>query len=165
MTTVPVHTTGARILAATAVAAKAPSAYLALGSGNPAWGDPPPSPSVNSTALVAEVCRRKVNLVSFCQPDSSGDISLPEGRFSLTNTPTNFVYFRINFDFQDAVGSTIRELGLFVDTIPVAGTPPGQYLLTPSEVATPGTLVAVARQPPALREVTRRDLYELVVTF
>lgn len=165
MTTIPIHTTGARVMAAEAAMAKAASSYLALGSGDVAWGNTPPSPSVNSTALVAEFCRRKANLVSFCQPDSNGSISLPEGKFSTTNTPTNFVYYRINFEFEDAIGSTIRELGMFADTVPVAGTPPGQYLLTPSEVATAGRLLAVARRPPLLREVTIRELFELVVTF
>lgn len=161
-----IHTTSARVFAATAALAKASSAYMALGSGNTGWGSgAPPAPSVNSTALLAEFCRRKTNLVQFCTPNSSGSISLPEGKFEPSTNPTNFVYFKFHFEFEDAVGSTIREMGVFLDTVPVVGIPAGQYLLTPAQVAQQGTMISVIRIPPMLREATKRELFEWVVTF
>lgn len=144
---------------------KAMPAHLAWGTGDPLWGDNPPPPALNATALLAEVGRRQATLVSFCTPDEDGPISVTEGRFSITETPTPHLYFKFHFDFEDGVGETIRELGIFLETVAATGVPVGQFYLTPAQVADPGILLAGERRAPIVREITTRPLFEYVVTF
>jgi hypothetical protein len=156
-------TTSGRISIATAI--KARTAHLAWGSGNAAWGNTPPAPPANSSALLAEVGRRKATLVDYCAPDANGAISAPEGRFSVSATPTNSLYFKFHFEFEDGVGSTVRELGIFLDTVAAAGVPTGQFYLVPAQVAQTGMLLAIERRAPIVREITTRQLFEFVGIF
>jgi hypothetical protein len=158
-----VLTTSGRTAIATAI--KARTAHLAWGSGDAAWGNTPPAPPANTTALLAEIARRKANQVEYCMPATNGAISVPEGRFDITATPTNNLYFRFHFEFEDAVGSTIREQAIFLDTVAAAGVPSGQFYLLPAEVSAPGTLLVIQRTAPIIREITTRQLFEFVVTF
>ncbi|MEN9489701.1 MAG: hypothetical protein RJA63_150 [Pseudomonadota bacterium] len=158
-----VLTTSGRIAIATAI--KARTAHLAWGSGDAAWGSTPPAPAANATALLAEVGRRKATLVDYCAPDANGAISVPEGKFSVSATPTNNLYFKFHFEFEEAVGSTIREQAIFLDTVAAAGVPAGQFYLAPAQVAQPGTLLVIERRAPIVREITTRQLFEFVVTF
>lgn len=158
-----VLTTSGRIAIATAI--KARTAHLAWGSGDAAWGNTPPAPPANATALLAEVGRRKATLVDYCAPDANGAISVPEGKFSVSATPTNSLYFKFHFEFEEGVGSTIREQAIFLDTVLAAGVPSGQFYLAPAEVGQPGTLLVIERRAPIIREITTRQLFEFVVTF
>lgn len=158
-----VFTTDGRIVLATAT--KALTAHLAWGTGNPAWGDNPPTPPVNTTALVAEVGRRQATLVEFCVPDPNGAISVTEGRFAVTSTPSPLIYLKFHFEFEEAVGSTIREMAIFIGTVAASGVPPGQFYLTPSQVANPGRTLLAERRAPIVRENTTRELLEYVVAF
>lgn len=156
-------TTSGRIAIATAI--KARTAHLAWGSGDAAWGNTPPAPAANSTALLGEVGRRKATLVDYCAPAVNGAISVPEGKFDISATPTNNLYFKFHFEFEEAVGSTIREQAIFLDTVLAAGVPSGQFYLAPADVAQPGTLLVIERRAPIIREITTRQLFEFVVTF
>lgn len=158
-----VLTTSGRIAIATAI--KARTAHLAWGSGDASWDSNPPAPPANATALLAEVGRRKATLVDYCAPDANGAISVPEGKFSVSATPTNNLYFKFHFEFEEAVGSTIREQAIFLDTVLANGVPAGQFYLTPAQVAQPGTLLVIERRAPIVREITTRQLFEFVVTF
>jgi hypothetical protein len=158
-----VLTTSGRIAIATAI--KARTAHLAWGTGSAAWGNTPPAPPTSATALLAEVARRKADQIEYCVADSNGAISVPEGKFSISATPTNNLYFKFHFEFADAVGSTIREQAIFLDTVAAAGVPVGQFYLLPAEVAQPGTLLVIERRAPIVREITTRQLFEFVVTF
>lgn len=160
----PVLTTSGRIAIATAIKGRS-AHHLAWGTGDQAWGNSPPSPPGSATALVAEIGRRKATQVEFCAPDSNGAISVPEGRFSVTSTPTANLYFKFHFEFEDAIGSTIREQGIFLDTVAASGVPSGQFYLVPSQVAQQGTMLLIERRAPILRENTIRELIEFVVTF
>jgi hypothetical protein len=159
-----VLTTSGRIGIATAIKART-AHHLAWGSGDPAWGSNPPSPPGDASALVAEVARRKATQVEFCVADPAGAISVPEGRFSISASPTRALYFKFHFEFEEGVGSTIRELGIFLDTVAAAGVPSGQFYLTPAQVAQQGTMLVLERRPPIVREVTTRQLFEYVVLF
>ncbi len=158
-----VLTTSGRIAIATAI--KARTAHLAWGSGDVSWGNNPPAPPANATALLAEVGRRKATQVDYCAADVAGAISVPEGKFSVSATPTNNLYFKFHFEFEEAVGSTIREQAIFLDTVAAGGVPSGQFYLAPAEVAQPGTLLVIERRAPIVREITTRQLFEFVVTF
>ena len=156
-------TTSGRIAIATAI--KARTAHMAWGSGDAAWGNTPPAPPANSTALLAEIARRKATQVEYCAPAVNGAISVPEGKFDISATPTNNLYFKFHFEFEEAVGSTIRETAIFLDTVAAVGVPAGQFYLAPAEVAQPGTLLVIERRAPIIREITTRQLFEFVVTF
>ena len=158
-----VLTTSGRIAIATAI--KARTAHMAWGSGDAGWGNTPPSPPGNATALLAEIARRKANQVEYCAPAPAGAISVPEGRFDISATPTNNLYFKFHFEFTDAPTSTIREAAIFLDTVLAAGVPSGQFYLLPAEVAQPGTMLVIERRAPIIRSATTRQLFEFVVTF
>jgi hypothetical protein len=160
----PVFSISGRIALAAAIKAST-AHHLAWGSGNTAWGSNPPAPPANSTALLAEVGRRRATAVEFCTPDVNGPISVTEGKFSTTNTPTQNLYFKFHFDFEDGVGSTIREMAIFLNTVLAAGVPSGQFYLAPSQVAQSGSLLVIERRAPIIREITTRQLFEFVVTF
>lgn len=158
-----VLTTSGRIAIATAI--KARTAHMAWGSGDAAWGNTPPDPPGNATALLAEIARRKANQVEYVVAAPAGAIVVPEGRFDITSTPTNNLYFKFHFDFNEAVSSTIREVGIFLDTVLAAGVPSGQFYLLPAEVSAPGTMLVIERRAPIIRSGTTRQLFEFVVTF
>lgn len=158
-----VLTTSGRTAIATAIQAR--TAHLAWGSGDPAWGNTPPDPAANSTALLAEVGRRKATLVDYCAPAVNGAIVVPEGRFAISGNPTNNLYFKFHFEFVDAVGFTIRETAIFLDTVLADGVPSGQFYLSPSDIDDPGTLLVIERRAPIIRQITTRQLFEFVVTF
>ncbi len=156
-------TTSGRV--AIAIAIQQRTAHLAWGSGDPSWGLTPPAPPGNASALLAEVGRRKATTVQFVTPDPAGEIAVPEGRFSVSPTPTNSVCFDFFFQFEDGVGETIREVAVFLDTVADAGVPLGKQYLEPSEVDTPGTLLVIQRIAPIVRELTTRQRFQIVVTF
>jgi hypothetical protein len=156
-------TDGARVAAAAYL--KTSVAHLAWGSGDIAWGSTPPDPPANATGLLAEFCRRRATQVEFCTPQTNGSISVPEGKFEISATPTSYLYYKFHFEFEDAVGSTIREMGIFLDTVLASGVPVGQYFLLPAQVANPGRMIVIQRRPPLVREITTRQLFEFVVAW
>lgn len=158
-----VLTTSGRIAIAKAI--KERTAHLAWGTGDAAWGNAPPAPPISSTALLAEIGRRKATQIDYCAPAIDGPVVVPDGRFEISPTPTNNLYFKFHFEFEEAVGSTIRETAIFIDTVLAGGVPAGQFYLLPADVAQPGTLLVIERRTPIIREITTRQLFEFVVTF
>lgn len=156
-------TLSGRVAIATAI--KTRTAHMAWGSGNGAWGTNPPAPATTDTALVAEVGRRRSTQVEFVTPNPAGAIEVPQGKYSISATPTQALYYKFFFDFADGVPNTIRERAIFLDTVAAAGVPEGQFYLTPAQVAQPGTLLVIERNAPIVREITTRQLFEFVVTF
>lgn len=155
-------TSGRRAIAASI---KARDAHLAWGTGNNAWTNTPPAPPPNSDSLLAEVGRRKATQVEYCTADANGAIIVPEGRFTISTTPTPNLYFKFHFEFEEGVGSTIRETAIFLDTVLAAGVPVGQYYLTPGQIQSPGTMLVLERRAPIIREITTRQLFDFVMIF
>lgn len=150
---------------AIAIAIQQRTAHLAWGNGDPSWGITPPAPPSSASDLLAEVGRRKATSVDFVVPDPDGDIAVPEGRFSLSPTPTNSVCFDFFFQFEDGVGEVIREVAIFLDTVAGESVPLGKNYLEPSEVDDPGTLLVIQRISPITRALTTRQRFQFVVTF
>jgi hypothetical protein len=139
--------------------------HMAWGNGDVSWGTSPPTPDVTDTALLAEVGRRQATQVSFCVPDSGGSITVPNGIFEISATPTSNLYFRFFFEFGDAVGQTIREQAIFLNTVRNVGVSPSLAYLTPAQISNPGRILVLQHSNPILREATTRQLFEFVVTF
>ncbi|TSE28239.1 hypothetical protein Tther_02240 [Tepidimonas thermarum] len=124
----------------------------------------PPEP-IDRTALLREVGRRVVDEVHFVAVDAQGEIVVPTGRYRLSTTPTNHLFIRVRFDFEDAATSTIREQGLFVGTQTDPSLPPGQKYFVPSQVVEPGILLLLQHSVPIVRQPSTRETFEFVVTF
>lgn len=162
--------------AAMAKAIAARPLFLAWGSGDPAWDamNKEDLPSlVDAEALTSELGRRKPSVVRFCTPDDAGSIVIPvasteEGvlqtaRYSLSDTPTPYLYVRADYDFENAANAVIREIGLFMDCKPQESCPAGQLYFTPDEFEENGMLFcAQILDKPMNRSVSVRQSVEFV---
>ncbi len=176
MSTATLTTMGRAALAA-ALAAR--PLHLAWGEGDPAWdgaaGASLPS-LVGATALTKEIGRRKVTTVDFVAEAADGEIVVPIGlrpdgtvetaRYKRVNagdvSPNLYLYAA--FDYEDAPTATIREVGLFADTVAVSGLPLGQLYFTPGELQNPGKLVAAQiLDAPRIRSSSVRETMEFVL--
>jgi len=153
-----------RIALARAVAAQ--PIHLAWGRGLPAWDAVPQPEPNNATTLVDEIGRRTVTQVGYAVPDADGEIELPSGdRYTASAVPTRWLYIRFTFNYADAEGQTIRELGVFLGTQAAPGVPAGQRYLTPGEVAVSGELYALERLPKFTRSGDVRQVFDYVLPF
>lgn len=139
---------------------------MAWGRGLTAWDAPPGTPPepTDATALVDEIARRKVTQTGFVVPDAAGDLQTTDGlRWTLSVAPTRYLYVRAVFQFNEAVGETIREFGLFVGSTYAGGLPAGQKYFTPAQVVSPGRLLTLTRMPvPHVRDGLQNYSLELV---
>lgn len=150
---------------AMAMSVKAQPIHLAWGSGDAAWDTTPVPESIDSTALLAEIGRRKATYVAYCEQDVAGEIIVPTGRFAESATPTKHLYMRFAFDFTDAPTSTIRELAVMVGTLTNPALPAGQMYFEPADVTDAGTLLVIEHIPKFDRSASVRQTFEFVVTF
>lgn len=151
--------------AALAAAIKDSTLHLAWGSGDASWDSAPQSASIEDTALVNEVGRRSATQVTFCSPDSAGDIILPDGRYTTSTDPTKHLYCRFSYDFDDASEALIREAAIFVGTGVDPGLPVGQVYFTPDEIIDGGILLLIERFPVIDRSASERRAFEYVLTL
>lgn len=151
--------------AAVATAIKAQAIHLAWGNGSVDWDSVPAPESVSTTKLVAEIGRRKVTQAMFCAPSPAGEIIVAEGRFSISQEPTKYLYLRFAYDFEDGDAEVIRELGVFVGTVVKGTVPANQDYLKPGDVADPGQLLSLQYIQKLQRGPEIRQQFELVIQF
>lgn len=138
--------------------------YLAWGTGDAGWDTTPVAPTINDDDLEAELGRRKVESVSFCEADAGGTIAFPNGeKYSTTTDPTGLLYIRVVFAFDDEPAATIRETALFQGTVPATGHESDLYL-TAANVQTKGLLMTLDRIPKIVRSASNREIFELILT-
>lgn len=152
-----------RVVIAESIAARA--IHAAWGTGDGSWTAVVPPEDVNASALMNEVGRHSVTAISYVTPNVAGEIVLPTGAFTASGTATNHLYVRVSFDFADATGLVIREMGLFVGSTMVGGLPGGQTYFLPAQVATPGRLLHLEHFEPIFRSPAIRESFEVVITF
>lgn len=158
------QTTDGRIALAESLVAR--TLHLAWGRGDPAWSDIPPTEPLTAVALLDEICRRLPTETAFVSPDSAGDIELPDGsRWTRSPSATRYLFARFHFEFGDAAGETLREIGLFVGGVTDPALPPGQRLFVPAEVAAAGRLYLLERFAPLIRDPGVREDFAFVLTF
>ena len=124
----------------------------------------PPEP-IGQTTLMREVGRRVVDEVHFVAADPEGEIVVPTGRYRLSTEPSNHLFIRVRFDFEDAATSVVREQGLFVSTQTDPALPIGQKFFLPVQVTAPGILLVLQNSVPIVRQPSTRETFEFVVTF
>ena len=139
--------------------------HLAWGVGDGSWSSVVPQETGSETSLQSEVGRRIVTQLAYVEPDLAGAIVLSEGSFSISATPTRHLYLRTDFDYSEASGSSIREIGVFVRTVTQAGLPATQKYFSPAEVADPGRLILLKNYSPIFRLPDTRERFEIVMTF
>lgn len=140
--------------------------YLAWGRGLPAWdGAPEPEPT-DATALVDEIGRRLITAVQYVVPHADGEIELPDGsRYTASAQQSKWLHARWTFDYADAAGETVRELGVFIGGAVQAGLPPGQRYFTAAQVVDPGDLYTLERFDAFTRSASTRQVQEFVLPF
>lgn len=153
---------------ALAIAVMAQPIHLAWGAGNPAWDTVPEVEPPSASALVAEIGRHAISEAQYVIPDPQGTIVVPVAedevqRFSVSVTPTNYIFMRFNYGYGDAPDATIREVGIFVGTQLKAGLPPGQVYFEGDDITAPGTLLMLERFSKFTRSVASRQAFEFVV--
>jgi hypothetical protein len=157
-------TNSGRIAMATAI--KDLPIYMCWGEGATEWAETVPDEVVTATALSNVVGYRKATSVQYCTPDeASGTISIPSGKYSTSTTATNHLYIKFVFDFADATGNTIREIGVKVNTTAKDTVATGQEYLDTTEVENVGDLLLIENRKPIYRETGVKETFEFVVTF
>jgi hypothetical protein len=124
----------------------------------------PPEPITAST-LLHEVGRRIADEVIFCTGDENDDLITPTGRFKASSTPTNNLFLRFTFDFDNASNQISRELGVMVGTLTKPNLPPGQRYFAPTDIDESGILLVLERTVPLIRTAATRETFSFVVTF
>jgi hypothetical protein len=151
--------------AALAQAVKNQAMHVAWGTGDEAWDLEPAPEDTTQGTLINEVGRRVVDEVLFCEPDDEGELEAANGRFTISETPTRNLFVRVQYDFSDASGYTIRELGLFINGETDGELPPGQKYFLPDQVTDPGILLLLEHEPAMIRTPAVRESFSFVVTF
>lgn len=158
-------TDSGRAALAKAIVDKAASLYLAWGEGDPAWDADPISFPSDITALTDEVGRAKVVAAMFVLPDVAGEIETANGNYAVSLVPTPYIYLRADFAYLDAPTATIREYALFIDCVPVVGTPLGQTYFLPTEIDEVGLLMAAETCTAISRSSDTQHSFKFVMPF
>ena len=147
---------------ALAIAVMAQPIHLAWGSGDPAWDTAPVPETTALTALTNEIGRHTVTEARYCKPAADGGIIVPNGRFAVSETPTNYIYMRFSYDYEDASTADIREVAVYLGTKTNPALPPGKVYFEGSDITAPGTLLLVERFKKFPRSAASRQAFEFV---
>lgn len=139
--------------------------FMSWGEGDGAWTETVPDELVTATSLQNVVGYRQATSVQFCEESPDGEISIPAGTFTVSETPTRHLYLKFVFDFEDASGGTIREIGVKTGTTTAEGLPEGRQYFLPAEITAAGDLLLIEHRKPIYREIGVRETFEFVVTF
>ena len=140
--------------------------YVAVGRGRPAWDAAAEPEPTNSARLTDEIGRRLATQVQFVVPDPAGDVETPQGNYKASAQPTKWVHVRMVLGFDDAIGETIRETGVYFGCQPKAGLPAGQRFFTPDQFDKNGRLKLLNHERVKLvRDAGIRETFEYVFPF
>ena len=141
--------------------------FLAIGTGSPDWGEIPDSPDYAATGLVNEIGRKKITRAFFVKEDENGEIDMPGGRrYSYSESQTRQIYLQFMFDFGEGLSSSIREVGVFMDSVPKSGLPETQTYFTPEEIQEQGTLILIENlETPDTFTPNKKGSYGTILTL
>ena len=140
--------------------------FIAWGTGNPEWTNSEKvTEDSTQTSLFREIGRRVVDETYFVVGDDQGDLVTPSGRWRISENPTNQLYVKAQFDYADGNGYTIREYGLFLNTVVQSDLPIGQRYFLPAEIEDFGELLMLENCVPLIRTGNTRHSCSFVVTF
>lgn len=139
--------------------------HLAWGEGLEFWDTNMEPEDILATSLIREVGRRRADEVLFVVGEDDGPLVTPTGRFSSVDYPTNNLFMRFTFDFDNAANKTIRELGVFIGTVMNPDLPAGQRYFELNDIVDPGILLVIERTVPLIRTAATRESFSFVVSF
>lgn len=140
--------------------------FIAWGTGLEEWTtNERVAEETTQTTLFREVGRRLVDETYFVVGDAQGDLVTPSGRWSISQNPTHQLYVSTRFDYADGNGYTIREYGLFLNTVVDSNLPIGQRYFLPTDIEDPGELLMLENCVPLIRTGDTRHTCSFVVTF
>lgn len=118
-----------------------------------------------STELLEEIGRRRVVISHYVTPDPEGIIGIGEDYFSVSATPTNYLYLKFILDPSDGGSETICQLGIFVNVVPNEGIPAGQFWLAPEEIAEKGDMCLLENIAIETMSPLEKTIMECIVEF
>jgi hypothetical protein len=148
-----------------AKAIKDKNVMLAVGSGQAAWTQLSNTPSLSGTetALVAPVAGVRPAVKDFVVPNAAGTIEAPDGsKWSISATPTKYLYLSFVLGFQDGPSEVLKELGLYLDPTYAAAVGAGQTYIPWASVTNAGNLLALERIAPLERAGVRQTIVKLI---
>lgn len=126
--------------------------HIAWGTGSSEWTTSEKvTEDPEQTELFREVGRRVVDDVQFVLADDQGPIVTNTGRWKISNEATNNLLVVTEFEEPDADGYTIREFGLFLNTVVKPDLPIGQRYFLPTEIEDQGELLMLENRVPLIR--------------
>lgn len=158
-------TISGRAALAKAVLDKQASLFLAWGSGSAGWDVTPVAADANTTSLTAEIGRARCSVASFVVPDAGGAVVTPSGRYTVSATPTVYLYLKFDFNNEFPSGLSIREVGLFSDVTLDPAILPGQYYILPGDVVEAGYLLATERFTVFTTVAEVNQVFQFVLPF
>lgn len=138
--------------------------FMGWGRADGQW-QTPLAESPDATALQDPIGYRKATNVRYCQPDEMGEIEVNSGRFTVSSEQSRHLYIQFRYDFNDAKGETIREIGVFLNPQLAADLPPGQMYFDNQQVSDPGKMLLLENYRALYREDGVRESFDFVVTF
>lgn len=140
--------------------------YLAWGTSGdlPAWDSEVPDIDFTRDHLEDEVCRRICSRKRYLALSEHGDIEISGHKFLESETPTKTILLEFRNKASDVPNQVIRQLGVYVDTVPVSTKGDVTYLL-PSEVTSKGVLIASANIVPIIRNSAISETREIIINF
>ena len=140
--------------------------HIAWGTGSSEWtSSEKVTEDPEQTELFREVGRRVVDDVQFVVADDQGLIVTNTGRWTISNEATNNLLVMTEFEESDADGYTIREFGLFLNTVVQSELPLGQRYFLPTEIEDPGELLMLENRVPLIRTGDTRYKTSFVVSI
>jgi hypothetical protein len=135
------------------------------------WTTPAPAADPSKTQLYEELIRRKALIKRYVKPDANGAYTTTSGKWSdslmpdgVTPLPSRYIYLYVGFDLSDVPSATLYQYGYFLGTTPVAGQE-NATVLVPSQIQSPGTLLAIENIEPVIRNATTRQVIETVMSY
>ncbi|ELK5289403.1 hypothetical protein Q6670_004071 [Salmonella enterica] len=140
--------------------------HLAWGEGQTSWDAQTPPEETSKKGLENELGRLIATQVKYCELNSAGTIIVAGGTFKEMTTPTNYLYMRFTFNFKDEEFANIRELGIFVGTVPNANlTQAEQNAYMKKGNYTGGQLLVLENLDKLSRSPQVRQQFEFVIQF
>ncbi|QPC87143.1 hypothetical protein GA830_10610 [Mesorhizobium sp. NBSH29] len=140
--------------------------FLALGKGDPAWDTNLIPPSPGATDLVDKVGVTRLRQIDYASPSETGEITMADGsQFTVSPTPTRYLYLWFKLDLPDAVPSTLRECGLYHGTVLGGAVPAGQFYVPGADVVAYGKLVHLDRYNSIVRDGTIEQGFSFILTL
>jgi hypothetical protein len=131
---------------------------IAMGRGNPTWGQTPPDPVATATALLDPVVLCRPRIQSYVTPDANGPVRLADGTvWAISAPPTAHVYLSIRLDYTDIPTETLREMAVVFDPVINAAVPVGQFVVPWAQVTNAGKIYAIEHTPPLERQHTEHS--------